>query len=499
MKSVVIWAAVTVTVVFSACSAAPVSCRQDADCPVGERCEVGLCEPKDSVADAGKPDAGPKPVPDAGPLTRCTPGTECRPRAGDCDVAEQCGDDGFCPPDGFIDPGTVCRAPAGPCDLDERCTGDSPQCPDDRLAPTTTVCRSSGGGCDPQETCTGSNAQCPGDVRLASGAVCRPKAGGCDLEERCDGVSLECPADVLVASGVSCRAATGLCDAEEKCSGASVECPVDSLRGTGELCRGATNECDLPEVCAGNTKDCPADTFQPSTLQCAPQMCSAGVTSPARYCAGTSATCVAANVVSCNGYQCGGATCRTQCSSNDDCLSTHSCQGGQCAPRRANGVACSGPTAGFECASNTCLGSYLDVDLDGFGAGPIGYFCGTTAPAGRSTTSGDCCDTDRLARPGQTVFQLVPRFGCGGYDYDCNGTNELQYRGTDACQSLGACSTEDRECSGTTGWADSTEPSCGDTATYISVCRVVSACSTFTCQGCSSCNPTTQVRTQGCR
>lgn len=496
MKSVVVWAAVTATFVLSACRAAPVSCRQDADCPQGELCESNVCEPNVGKPDAGQPDAGTKP--DAGDLTRCTPGTECRPRAGTCDVAEQCGADGFCPLDGFVDPGTVCRAPAGPCDLDERCTGEGAECPADTLAPPTTICRSAGGLCDVAESCSGSSAQCPGDAKLAVGAVCRPVAGSCDVEERCDG-TFECPPDVLVAQGVSCRAPSGTCDLEETCTGVGPQCPVDRVKNAGELCRAALNECDVAEQCAGGTKDCPSDAYQPQSLQCAPQLCTAGVTSPARFCAGSSATCLQSTVVSCNGYTCAGATCRTQCSSNDDCLATHSCQGGLCAPRRANGVACSGPNAGSECASGTCLGSYTDLDNDDFGAGPIGWFCGASAPAGRSTNANDCCDTDPRARPGQPVFLLDPRTGCGGYDFDCNGADEHQYTGTDACQSMGECATEDRECTGGTGWADSTEPACGATATYIPVCRVVSACSTFTCPGCTSCMATVQQRTQGCR
>ena len=41
----------------------------------------------------------------------------------------------------------------------------------------------------------------------------------------------------------------------------------------------------------------------------------------------------------------------------------------------------------------------------------------------------DCCDTDASAFPGQTAYFGMPR-ACGGYDYDCNGTDErlLPYR-----------------------------------------------------------------------
>lgn len=38
----------------------------------------------------------------------------------------------------------------------------------------------------------------------------------------------------------------------------------------------------------------------------------------------------------------------------------------------------------------------------------------------------DCCDTDEDAYPGQTAF-FAPRNDCGGWDYNCDGTEEYQY------------------------------------------------------------------------
>lgn len=461
----------------------------------------------------------------------CTPGTECRPAAGPCDVTETCDSNGTCPPDVFASAdtvcrasmgdcdleerctersadcpgdayapaGTVCRAPAGPCDLDERCSGNNPNCPSDMLAPATTVCRSAAGPRDIAEYCTGSSAQCPANLRVSAGTTCRPAAGPCDVAEVCNGTSDDCPADAFLPASVSCRAAAGVCDVEEFCPGNGPQCPPDMLRPSSYVCRAAVNNCDVAETCTGPSATCPTDTFAPPTTVCAPQTCSNGVTTPTRYCVGTSPTCGTVTPVSCNGYQCNGTTCGTTCTTSADCLSTHYCQpGGQCAPKRIDGQPCTGPANGFECVSGICSGSYVDSDSDGFGAGPIGYFCGATPPAGRAATNTDCCDTDSRAWPGATNFQTTPRAGCGGFDFNCDNVQTRQYTQSNACQATGTCAGGDRSCAGTTGWSGAV-PSCGVTDTYVTSCGAIPACNWSTCPGCTTCSAVTASRTQGCR
>ncbi|MCW5891201.1 MAG: DUF4215 domain-containing protein [bacterium] len=71
-------------------------------------------------------------------------GEECRPAAGECDVAEQCsGAAAACPADAFASASTVCRPAAGECDVAEQCSGSAVACPDDTGLPDTdgdTVC-----------------------------------------------------------------------------------------------------------------------------------------------------------------------------------------------------------------------------------------------------------------------------------------------------------------------------------------------------------------------
>src|SRR5262249_62011443 len=87
---------------------------------------------------------------------------ECRPAAGDCDVAESCdGVSDTCPPDVFAPPTTVCRPPAGDCDLEESCTGAGPDCPPD--SKSTAEGRPAAGPWDGAESCGGTSAAWPPD------------------------------------------------------------------------------------------------------------------------------------------------------------------------------------------------------------------------------------------------------------------------------------------------------------------------------------------------
>ncbi len=126
-----------------------------------------------------------------------------------------------------------------------------------------------------------------------------------------------------------------------------------------------------------------------------------------------------------------------------------------------------------DCASGLCKGFYLDVDGDGYGAGPPVGFCGTTAPVGYASMNGDCCDNAtniavaKLIHPGAD-FQTTSAGGVCGitWDYDCGGTVESNPQtyacaGTyPACPSIAAnwaessCGTPDDKgcnCSGMSG------------------------------------------------
>ncbi|MBZ0118283.1 MAG: hypothetical protein K8H88_14875, partial [Sandaracinaceae bacterium] len=129
-------------------------------------------------------------------------------------------------------------------------------------------------------------------------------------------------------------------------------------------------------------------------------------------------------------------------------------------------------TAGNERDDN-CDGRelcYRDSDGDGYRTSgtseSLNTSCRDEGEARAAIPSGDCCDSDDRAHPGATAYYPAPRAGCGGYDYNCNGSAELQLRdagaycvrtGTLACSAVG------------TGWAGTaTPPPCGGAAYFIS-------------------------------
>ena len=154
----------------------------DALCADPSTCTFNQCNGAGGCQNPNKPD-----------------GSECRPLAGPCDVAEQCGG-GICPGDGKVSAGIECRASSDVCDPNETCDGAGDACPPDLKLPDGTPCRSSAGDCDVAEQCSGGS--CPPDGK--STAECRPSTDVCDPAELCDGAVDTCPPDVGLDDGASC-------------------------------------------------------------------------------------------------------------------------------------------------------------------------------------------------------------------------------------------------------------------------------------------------------
>jgi len=187
---------------------------------------------------------------------------QCRPAAGDCDLAESCtGSSASCPADAFKPSSVQCRATQGPCDLAESCTGSDPVCPPDRKSHA--VCRPAIGDCDLVESCDGVSDDCPPDAK--STGVCRPAAGACDIVETCDGKGDYCPPDELLPAGLECRPAAGDCDVAETCDGSAGECPPDGFQPSMLVCRHSTGDCDPQETCTGSSATCPDDQVSPDS------------------------------------------------------------------------------------------------------------------------------------------------------------------------------------------------------------------------------------------
>ncbi len=129
-------------------------------------------------------------------------------------------------------------------------------------------------------------------------------------------------------------------------------------------CRSPLGQCDVIEVCTGGA--CPTDTFASTTTTCGPPAgCGDGVVTPASHCNGAG-SCTIQNAMNCNGFACTGTTCRTQCTGDGDCDSTHYCEGSKCQPKVGAGRACDTAnqcTTGF-CADHRCCGSACTAGCD---------------------------------------------------------------------------------------------------------------------------------------
>ncbi|MCC7000355.1 MAG: right-handed parallel beta-helix repeat-containing protein [Deltaproteobacteria bacterium] len=150
-----------------------------------------------------------------------------------------------------------------------------------------------------------------------------------------------------------------------------------------------------------------------------------------------------------------------------------------------------------DCASGQCTTSYGDGDGDGYGVAASALATCGPAPAGRVTLSGDCCDVDSRARPGQTQF-FTSTTACGGFDFDCSGAATQQFppRSTGGCTSTGMCSLRTRRCNGPYWTTANSAPACGLAASWRD-CFVQPACARSSN---TECGPyATLAVTQACR
>lgn len=98
--------------------------------------------------------------------------------------------------------------------------------------------------------------------------------------------------------------------------------------------------------------------------------------------------------------------------------------------------------------------------------------CSATGGAGyirknkMTSTTADCCDSDANAKPGQTSYFTTARTTCGGYDYNCNSSEEQQ---NTSGVSFSTCVDVGGSCGygtvGNSGWSGSV-PACGAAGTW---------------------------------
>ena len=139
------------------------------------------------------------------------------------------------------------------------------------------------------------------------------------------------------------------------------------------------------------------------------------------------------------------------------------------------------------------IACFADADDDGVG-GASQRVCpmpdGVTCPATHSATGGDCCDTDARAFPGATAWQSTARTGCGGYDFDCNRSEEYELPGRTDCGVFtvgeAACASRDAD---PDGYDINAAHPCGGNGRWITGCSWTG----------TSCTSMTSSRLMRCR
>lgn len=435
---------------------------------------------------------------------------------GSCSVDQHCASGHFCGGDGGcrskLDNGIPCTTASeclsgfcadGVC-CNTECGAGCDSCSQPTLVGTCSLVLRGGSGspaCDGGYLCDGVSTSCPmscqSDDECAANSYCRNQQG-CAVKkangELCSGAN-QC-ASGFCADGVCCNTACG--EGCDTC--ASGTCTVVSAGSAGArpscapyLCNGAAacpQSCDAGTQCVSgvqcingtcggrlsNGQACSRDAGD-----CASGNCSDGVCCDTA-CTGTCDRCdlpsgrgtcqftPGQSDAGCGNYRCGAtASCPTTCGATAECSPGFFCSGTSCVPKQAAGSMCS---SAEQCQAGVCTAFYLDTDNDGFGQMTSAtQRCGTTPPMGYVSATGDCCDQDSEARPGQMQFFGRERMGCGGYDYDCSGTPALE-RTTPGmpCATVQGDSC-DRGCTtaGTQGWLTPL-PTCGDAGLYFSGC-----------------------------
>jgi hypothetical protein len=313
---------------------------------------------------------------------QCADGTKC---SGGCSASLPCGTSQYCDTTGACLP---LKAAGAQCKSSSECS--STYCVDN-------VC--CGGACNGQ--CQGCNEGTPGTCVTVKGA---PRG----IRQACTGNDVTCG---------------GTCDGTS-----ATQCAYP----------GPSAVCGQPG-CSGNTAISPAlcdshgGCTTPTTTSCgAGTYCNASAGSCANQVA-TGGTCQGDN--QCTGGHCCGGTCANITTDNSNCgacgtvcvSGKQTCSGGNCLNQ--NGQPCS---TSSPCLTGVCNVYYVDADGDGFGTSATAGFCNvSTPPAGYSTMTGDCCDSNSSVNPFDINGSYLPAtpYPCGTmvspWDYNCDGKVEV--------------------------------------------------------------------------
>lgn len=307
------------------------------------------------------------------------------PAGGGCTASAECGGNLVC---------KQCLAGGSQCTAPEACCG----------------------GCGPGYTCVDGACGCGpgpnglpqldcggGDCAINRANACCPSAppAGCNCDPS-DNLCKECLQNSHCTSGPSGGVAT--CTPQRSCN---YSCPANF-----KLCQNSN-------TCIPNAQCC--------------ENCGPGQTCQAGQCRiNDGAACSFGGAPCASGNCSAGVCCQPGC--NNGCFPNGTCA---CAPGTAFARGQCLPNAGAECDTDAdcagpCVTFFVDFDDDTFGnpGRPIRY-CGSppaAPPLPVSPNGNDCCDTNDLIKPSQTVAQRPNGINCPGWtvgDMNCDG--DLEY------------------------------------------------------------------------
>jgi hypothetical protein len=337
---------------------AATTCGMTGVCGSGGTCELydstTICDPV-SCTGSTQQDAD-----TCNGMGMCTNGgtTDCFPYICDATTCKMsCTADGDCL-GGYFCLGASCVPPLA---NGAACTGanqcSSGNCVDDVCCDTT--CSDTCDACNVAGSVGTCSSIPAGQDDTNASMMCSGTAQSCDGNGNCKSengetcaMGTECLSTNCVDSVCCDSACTGICEAcsaIKKGQGANGMCesviigddPDNDCSDQGAATCGTSGVCDGAGAC---------DLYASGTI-CDPESCSMDVQNNADTCDGAG-VCINNGTVNCSPYICGASACKTDCTTDTDCLTGYYCSSNSCVLQKTDGAAC---TAANECASTFCV------------------------------------------------------------------------------------------------------------------------------------------------
>ncbi len=330
-------------------------------------------------------------------------------------------------------------------------------------------------GCNPAtgqciSQCT-NHTDCPADAYCDPSGQCQPKAPlgtACTGSAQCQ--SAHCVDDVCCND--ACDGACQACGADGLCGNAAVgtqdiACAPDPLKPCGFI-----GECTASGACAIAAAGTGTDCKSPS--------CTTGAATT--YACNGQGGCDVATTTPCGDYQCDTTTCKTSCTSNQDCIMGAYCINGQCKPDTSLGMSCN---QNDDCLSDRCLDTTLGTKV----------CCESDCPIDRDNT---CGNTGKCAVTGKCEI------ASSGTSCGAATCTDGYWSGGKACDGLGSCIADPSSQTDCFHYQCAAEPnscktSCSSDAdcAYSYACRngicSTNSCETQPCLEGETCDPTTKT------